>query len=228
MAEPSAPVDVWEAVAGRRSTRAFTAEPVDRAVLVRALSSASRAPSGGNLQPWHVDVVAGQSRDALVESVLARLERGEPPPEAEYAVYPPSLWSPHRERRFTNGEQLYAALDIAREDRSLRLVQFARNWEFFGAPVGAFITVDRRMGAAQWSDLGGFIQTLLLLLHAEGLGTCAQEAWSVHHDLVTREIGTPAQRMLFCGIAIGHPDPNSSVNRWTSDRVPLDEFTTFH
>ena len=221
-------MDVWEAVAERRSTRAFQDRPVERDLLERVLAAASRAPSGGNVQPWHVAIVTGAAKGALVHAVRDRLASSEPFPDAEYPVYPPSLWSPYRERRFDNGEQLYAALGIPREDKLSRLGQFARNWEFFGAPVGAFILVDRGMGAPQWSDLGGFLQTLLLLLHAEGLAACAQEAWAAQHDLVARAIDLPDHLMLFCGIAIGYADRSAPVNEWTSDRAPLDEWVTFH
>lgn len=221
-------MDVWEAVAGRRSTRAYLARPVEQALLERVFATAGRAPSGGNLQPWHVAVVAGEARDRLVAAVRQRLVSGDPMPEAEYPVYPPSLWSPYRERRFADGEQLYAALGIPREDKGARLGQFARNWEFFGAPVGAFVLVDRGMGAAQWSDLGGFLQTVQLLLEAEGLGSCAQEAWSAHHDLVRATVGAPEELMLFCGIAIGYADGSAPVNRWTADRAPLSEWLSFH
>ncbi len=221
-------MELSEAVSGRRSTRAFLDRPVDLGLIERLLGEAARAPSGGNVQPWRVAVVSGETKDALVSAVRDRMLSGGAMPEPDYPVYPPSLWSPYRERRFANGEQLYAALGIPREDKLARLGQFARNWEFFGAPVGAFILVDRGMGAAQWSDLGGFLQTFLLLLHAEGLGSCAQEAWSAHHDLVTEAVGAPQELMLFCGIAIGYADPSAPVNQWASDRAPLSEWVTFH
>lgn len=221
-------MDVWEAVAGRRSTRAFLDQPVERPLLERALAAAGRAPSGGNLQPWQVAIVTGQAKDDLVASVRQRMASGGAMPQAEYPVYPPSLWSPYRERRFTNGEQLYAALGIPREDKAARLMQFARNWEFFGAPVGGFLLVDRGMGAPQWADLGAFLQTFLLLLEAEGVSACPQEAWSAHHDLVAEAIGMSSDLMVFCGIAIGYADPSAPVNQWTSDRAPLEEWVTFH
>jgi len=220
-------MDVFDAVTRRQSVRAFTDEAVDREVLERVLAAATRAPSGGNLQPWHVAVLTGSARDGLVELVRRRLHEGEAPPTPEYPVYPRGLRSPYRERRFANGEQLYAVLDIPRKDRAARLGQFARNWEFFGAPVGLLLFVDRDMGAAQWSDLGAFLQSTMLLLQEEGLSSCAQEAWAVHHDLARRIVTVPERLMLFCGMAVGHADRAAPVNTWRSDRAPLSDVVTF-
>jgi nitroreductase len=52
-------LSVTEAIVQRHSVRAFLSTPVERATIAEILTLAARAPSGGNLQPWHVDVVAG-------------------------------------------------------------------------------------------------------------------------------------------------------------------------
>jgi nitroreductase len=145
----------------------------------------------------------------------------------EYPVYPAGLASPYRERRFHSGEQLYGALGIAREDKAARLRWFARNYQFFGAPVGVFCYVDRRMGAAQWSDLGMFLQTVMLLLRREGLDSCPQEAWSRYHRTVAEVVRPPEELMLFCGMAIGVEDPDDPGNSVTIDRAPLTEVADF-
>lgn len=153
-------LSVTEALDSRRSVRAFADEPVDRAVLERVLETAQRSASGGNLQPWRAYVLGEQSMALLRSKVRQRLAGDGPPaPPVEYDIYPPKLWSPYRERRFANGEQLYAALEIPREDKPARLGQFAKNWDFFGAPVGLMLYVDRGMGRPQWGDLGIWLQS---------------------------------------------------------------------
>jgi nitroreductase len=146
----------------RISVRAFLSDPVD-AVTVHALLDAARwAPSGGNLQPWKVLAVAGTARDAVVALAKERLAAN---PEGEvgaYRVYPEKLGEPYRSRRFKVGEDMYARLGIPREDRAARLRWFARNYEFFGAPVGLFFVIDRTMGHGQWAHLGMFMQSLAL------------------------------------------------------------------
>jgi len=219
-------MNVSEAVRRRMSARAFLEKPVATETIVRALEKAARAPSGGNLQPWHVAVVNGDRMSefrAIMEKRLAgeAIDGGE---TAEYAVYPPNLKEPYRTRRFQNGEEMYATLGIAREDRPARLKRFAENFRFFGATAAIFCFVDRVMGAPQWSDLGMFLQTFLLLLTEEGLDTCAQECWAAYPRTVAEFCGMDRELMLFCGMAIGYRDETAAVNRMVSTRAPASEW----
>ena len=50
-------MSVSEAVATRMSCRAFLKTPVSGQTLREILEAAKQAPSGGNLQPWHVYAV---------------------------------------------------------------------------------------------------------------------------------------------------------------------------
>src|SRR5690606_26064176 len=135
-------------------------------------------------------------------------------------IYPPNLWEPHRSARFELGEQMYAALGVTRDDKLGRLQQFARNYEFFGAPAALYCYVDRRMGPPQWSDLGMYLQTLMLLLRERELDSCAQECWSVYPKTVSSVLQPPAELMLFCGMSIGYADPDAPVNGLRSQRLP--------
>lgn len=220
-------MDVGEAVATRRSVRHFLDTPVDGALIRRVLEQALRAPSGGNLQPWHLHVVGGERLAALKAHMRRRLEDGPGDEVPEYDVYPPALHSPYRERRFAIGEAMYARLGIPREDRAARLRWFARNYQFFGAPLALFCTMDRRMGPPQWSDLGMLLQTIMLLLRAEGLDSCPQECWAVYPRTLGDFLELPPERQLFCGMAIGHADPSHPVNGLVADRAPLDEVAVF-
>ena len=145
----------------------------------------------------------------------------------EYDIYPANLWEPYRTNRFTIGEQMYATLGIGREDKAGRFEQFAKNGDFFGAPAALFCYIDRGMGPPQWSDLGMFLQTFMLLAQEVGLDTCPQEYWSVRHGAVTEFVGAPDNEMLFCGMAIGTADPDAPVNSLVSERMPLDQWATF-
>jgi nitroreductase len=218
---------VTEAVKRRRSVRAFTAEPVAPELLREVVELAARAPSGGNLQPWRIHVLHGPAI-ARFRSVMALRLREGGNDGAEYHVYPPSLHEPYRTQRFELGEALYALLGIAREDKPGRLRQFDRNYDFFGAPVALFCFIDRRMQPGQWSDLGMYLQTLMLLLQERGIDTCAQEAWSAYHKTVSAFVNAPPEQMLFCGMAIGHADPDAPENNLVSARAPLETFATFH
>lgn len=218
---------VSEALASRVSIRDFLPDPVPVATIRRVLEAASRAPSGGNLQPWHVDVVAGERLDEL-RAIIARQIKSGAQEKADYRVYPDSLWSPYRDRRFKCGEDMYRLVGIPREDRAARLRWFARNFEFFGAPMALFCSMDRGMGRPQWSDLGMFLQSVMLMLREEGLDSCPQECWSRYPETIGTFIGMPPEHMLFAGLSIGYRNPEHPVNSLVTDRAPLEEFVRFH
>ena len=216
-------MEVTSAINKRISVRQFTQEPVAVEVLMALLEGAARAPSGGNVQPWRIYVVNGESMTRMREFLTTQPPADEP----EYEIYPPNLQEPYRTNRFALGEQMYATLGIAREDKEGRRRQFAHNNDFFGAPTGIFCFIDRVMGPPQWSDLGMFLQTFMLLAVEQGLGTCAQEYWSVRHKAVAEFVGAPENEMLFCGMALGHPDNTAPVNTLYSERMSLDQWATF-
>jgi len=220
-------MSVSEALLKRRSVRGFLDRPVPVETIRRLVAAAARAPSGGNLQPWKIYVLAGSPLDALravMAQRIAELPRGE---KTEYDIYPPNLHSPYNERRFEIGEALYSAIGIPREDKAARRLQFSRNFGFFGAPVGLFCFIDRRMGPPQWSDLGMYLQSLMLLAVDEGLATCPQECWSLYPQTVAQFVSAPPELMLFCGMSIGYEDTEAKANRLRAVRAPLDEFATF-
>ncbi|HWL41749.1 MAG TPA: nitroreductase [Ilumatobacter sp.] len=215
-------MSVSAAVAARKSVRAFLPDPVDDATLADLAERAARAPSGGNVQPWRIYVVNGPSMARFRDFIAAR-----PGEQAEYDIYPPNLWEPYRTNRFSLGEAMYATIGIARDDKAGRLAQFAKNADFFGAPAALFCFVDRKMGPPQWSDLGMYLQTFMLLAQEAGLDTCPQEFWAVYPQAVAEFVGAPPDEMLFCGMAIGHADWAHPINTLDSARMPLDEWCRF-
>jgi nitroreductase len=219
-------MNVAEAISGRTSCRAFTHQPVAIESIERILQTAMWAPSGGNLQPWHVHVLAGERMRAFRALIGAKLLTQPMGEATEYNVYPPQLKEPYRSRRFKCGEDLYATIGIGRDNRMARLAQFAKNYDFFGAPVALFVSVDRHMGAPQWSDIGMFLQSVMLLLHEQGLSSCAQEAWAAWPRTVGDFIALPSERMLFCGVAIGYRDSQAPINQLRTERAPLAETVT--
>ncbi len=216
-------MNVSEAVAARKSIRAFRDTPVSDGLLRELLLKSARAPSGGNVQPWRIYVVNGDAMTRFLAHVEDYRERETP----AYDVYPPSLEEPYRSSRFKVGEDMYALLGIPREDKPARLRRLRENFRFFGAPAALFCFVDRKMGMPQWSDLGMFLQTFMLLAQEAGLSTCAQEAWAGRPGAVSTFVGAPAEQMIFCGMAVGEADDTAPVNALVADREPLDVFATF-
>jgi nitroreductase len=218
-------MDVYEAIASRRAVRRFTDEAVSREVLERGLSAAAWSPSGSNLQPWNSYVMTGALLAELKTRAVECVAHGDPWDEREYEMYPRALKSPYEERRSAFGKERYSALGIAREDWEARQRAAIANWNCFGAPAALFCYVDRDLGRPQWADVGMHLQTVMLLLRAEGLHSCPQMAWSQVRETVAEVLSPPAGLILFCGMSIGHEDIKVSYAR--TGRVPLDETVKF-
>src|SRR5215472_11129451 len=181
-------MDVYDAVTSRRAVRGFTNQPVPREALERVLSAARWSPSGSNIQPWHTYVLTGAPLAKLKKLAVERVAAGDPWDEREYEMYPPALKSPYSERRSAFGKERYSALGIEREDWEARQRAAIANWNCFGAPAALFCYIDRDLGRPQWADLGMYLQTVMLLLRAEGLHSCLQMAWSVYRKTVAEVV----------------------------------------
>lgn len=220
-------MNVTDALYARTSIREFLDTDVPEPLVRRILDAARWSPSGGNLQPWKVIAVSGREREAvseLAKRALSENPRGE---ATEYPVYPEKLWEPYRSRRYDLGEAMYALLGIPREDKLSRLARFARNYEFFGAPVGLFFVVDRRMGHGQWAHLGMFMQSIALVAIECGVSSCMQEAWAAVRTSLGRHFSIGEHEVVYCGMALGYADTAHPVNRLRSERASVDEFATF-
>ncbi|OYX48377.1 MAG: nitroreductase family protein [Alphaproteobacteria bacterium 32-64-14] len=221
---------VTEAVRQRISTRAFLQTPISQGDLSSLLETAQRSPSGGNLQPWKVIAVAGAAKDeiiAIAKRVLAADPMGGIP--GDRPVYPDfKVIDPvYDARRRRVGEMMYDKIGIPKEDRAKRLMWFANNYRFFGAPVGLFMIIDKRMGHGQWAHMGMFMQTIALLAEERGWGTCMQECWARLRVELHDHFGLDDNHMVYAGMALGVPDPNDPVNGLYADRAPQGEIVQF-
>ena len=226
MTQPS--MSVTDALKTRISIRAFLDKPVEESLVREVLETARWSPSGGNLQPWKVIAVAGAERQAVVD--LARERNGSPgfeSEEDEHPVYPAELDDPYRTRRRKVGADMYELLGIDKSDRAGKLAQVARNFEFFGAPVGLFFVIDRGMGHGQWAHMGMFMQSIALAATERGLGTCMQEFWGSLRKSLHSHFALPENEVLYCGMSFGWPDMSAPVNTLRSDREEVDGFATF-
>ncbi|CAM5778143.1 MAG: nitroreductase [Pseudomonadota bacterium] len=219
---------VDEAIRSRKSVRRFLPTPVPAAVVSHILNVAARAPSGNNVQPWRVYVVAGERRDKLCDAIVEAASGDPDRHQPEYAYYPTSWFEPYLERRRRCGFGLYATLDIARDDKVARERQMLRNYTFFDAPVGLIVTLDRRLNTGSFMDVGMFIQNILVAARAQGLHTCAQAAFAWFHKIAREQLPMGDNEILLCGIALGHEDVDAPENAFITERAGLDEFVSFH
>jgi nitroreductase len=217
------------AITSRRSIRAFLPTPVPRSVLEDIFAVAARAPSGTNTQPWKVHVLTGTAKQALSRDIRAAFD--DPAERArhteEYAYYPLEWRSPYVERRRKVGWDLYALLGIGKADKARMHEQHARNYDFFGAPVGLIFTIERVMQQGSWLDYGMFLQNLMIAARARGLDTCPQAAFTQFHRIIEAHLGLPGDEIVVCGMSLGHADPSAVENTLRTEREPVSGFVRF-
>lgn len=218
---------VTEAVASRRSVRQFTDRPVDRVVLERVLEKARNAPSGGNVQPWNAIVLTGDPLARLTAAILSKAASEPMGSGFEYDIYPTGLEGRYEAQRRAVGHAMFESVGLAREDKAGRIAQMAQNWAGFGAPVQLFTYTRKYMGPPQWSDMGMWLQTVMLLLREEGLDSCPQEIWARYGAFMKRQLGIDDEHIFFCGMAIGYRDAGAPINGFPVPRVALKETVAF-
>jgi nitroreductase len=219
---------VEEAILSRRSVRAFRPDPVPRGVVAEILALASRAPSGTNVQPWKVRVVAGAARDRLCKAMVqAYQDKGDEGFAAPYNYYPVKWREPYLARRRKVGWDLYGLLGLTRDNKAGMAKQHARNFMFFGAPVGLIFTLDRDLELGSWLDYGMFLQNIMLAARGKGLDTCPQAAISNAHKVVRAELAIPDTEEIVCGMSLGYAQADAIENTLVTVREPVGAFAQF-
>lgn len=224
---PKAMTSIIEAITSRRAVRAFLPEEVPQETIAQILEIAARAPSGSNIQPWHVDVVSGQTRDRLTKGICKRFDAGDFGEEA-YQYYPDPWREPYLARRRATGWGLYAALGIERHEKDRMQAQHRRNFDFFDAPVGLIITIERDLPVGSWLDCGMFLQNIMIAARGFGLDTCPQQAFAAYHATIREVLKLPEDRTVICAIALGVADTTDPANGFSTAREPLEQFASFH
>jgi nitroreductase len=214
-------MDVLEAIRTRKSIRAFKPDPVSRATMDRLLEISQRAPSGTNTQPWHTYVCAGAVKRAISDDVIGEARSGKGKSYADFGYYPAKWSDVHNARRRDLGWALFGLLGIKKGDREASTRQSLRNFEFFDAPVGLFVTTDAYLGQGNWADVGMYIQSIMLAAKGLGLETCPQAAWVPYQETVFRHLGVPSDQCLVTGMSIGYPRDDAIENTLVSDREDI-------
>jgi nitroreductase len=208
-------LDLDQAIKERHSTRMFLPQSVPRELVNEALALAQYAPSNSNIQPWHLVLASGATRDRLVAALVGEAKRRPPniPP------LPPSF----QHFRSELGAQVYGAMGIAREDAAAHAAAVLRNWEFFRAPLTGVVCMHRDLGPADALSVGMFLQTLLLALTERDLGSCVEVSIAGYPEIVREQLGIPAELSILCGLAVGYPDPDFAANKLHVGREPIGE-----
>jgi len=221
-------MNVKEAFVSRRSVRRFLPDSVSKEKIENILEGAAFAPSGHNIQPWHVYVVQGKKKLSMTNSIIEAIKDGSAKEmKNEFDYYPTEWFEPFVSRRRAVGFELYNLLGIRRDDFEARDKQMQENFHFFGAPVGMFITMDRRLATGTFMDVGMFIQSILVGARGEGLHSCGQVAFTKFHTLIAEQLEFKENEMLVCGVSIGYEDTSAPENALRVEKLQYSDFTTF-
>ena len=229
-------------LASRRSTRDFIKDkPIPQNILDQLLADAMTAPSWSNTRPFTVAIATGEVKERISAEFLERWDalaqarnsglkgkirllitrKGLPTSNRAMAKPYVNELKPRAQRV---GKELYDVLGVTRGSKAERDAQWAKNYEFFGAPVELFIYIHKSLGIWSASDAGLMIENLMLSAHAHGLGACAQGAVGIWDDVVRKEFDVSGDYRLLTGLALGYPT-DAAVNSFGSHRISADEIT---
>lgn len=211
-------------IRSRKAVRVFRPDAVSRQDIADILDVARTAPSNSNTQPWHVHVLGGRVKRQLSDA-LADAHTAEAHPPLQHMPEP--LPDKHRLRQEEFGVRYYGALGIDKADVAARSVATARNFDFFGAPVGLIFTIDRCLKKYSWLDYGMFLQTIMIAARARGLDTCAQVSIARFQDVIATHLDLEPGYDVVCGMSLGYAQEESIVNRLAMPRAPVDQFARF-
>ena len=211
----------------RRSVRSYLETPVDEELLRSIFSDAQLAPSNCNTQPWTVSVVSGAVRDEIEKRIIADIMSGKPPAN----VFKPgdqNLVDEYRKRQIDCAIALYDSVGVKYEDKQKRQELMLRNFQFFGAPHGAFVSMRKDMGEVNAVDVGIYLQTLMLLMTANGIGCCAQGALAMYPEAAYELAGVPEHHGILFGLSFGYADTSAPINNYEVGREELDTNVSFY
>lgn len=216
-------MELKEAILQRRSIRGYLPKPVPRQALEEVLELACRSASALNTQPWEFVVAAGAPLEAIREDNVQALCTGVP-----FDVPEPETAGVYKTRRVEVAKQLFAAMDIQREDKAKRNAWLERGFRFFDAPALILICMDESLNeTVARLDIGCITQNLCLAAMEFGLGTCVQSQAIMLQGSLKKHLTIPQGKRLEVGIAIGYPDPDFPANQVVSGRERVDALTTW-
>jgi nitroreductase len=195
-------IGLFEALYTQRAIRSYKHEPVPRDVIARIIEAATKAPSGGNSQPWAFIVV--DDREKIVE--LAKLAREQ------------------FDRMYENAMRNYQPGDPPPLPRLKLMVE-----DFENIPALVYPCVVRPernpSGQGMESSIYPAVQNMLLAARGLGVGAAFTTMTLAHMDEVKRTLNLPENVQPLAMVPMGYPDKERYGK---TTRRPWQEVTHFN
>ena len=219
------------AIVERRAIRKYLPQPVPEDLIREILAEARWAPSATNTQTTYAYVLSGETLNKF-KADLREYAMEEVPESSDLGprVPLPELFQARQDELFRTRMQFIQAeeakLGIKPPDQPVSLpVAMA---DIFGAPVVVVLAIPRDIGLPYGCfDAGMYAQSLALVAHARGLGTCITGSNVRYPNLLRKVIPGTDDKLFVVAIALGYPDMEAPVNRFPRTRIEVDEFATF-
>jgi nitroreductase len=204
----------------RYSCRGFRGDVIAREDIEQILQLAQRAPSWCNAQGWKVHLTSGAGTARFSEALLGAAVSLEENPDFET---PREYTGVRLDRRRAAGFALYNAVGIERQDRDGRVRQALANYEFFGAPHVALLTVHEELGPYALVDVGSYIASFCYAAQAFGVATVVQAAIGLYATTVRKALDIPEEERIVCAISFGRPEDEHPANGFRTDRADVEQ-----
>ena len=219
-------MDVSAAIKNRYSVRAYKPDPVPEETLREIVEIARLAPSNSNTQPWHIAFVSGDARHALEQRIFEYTKSGGKP----HPAFPPGgvgLKGIYKDRQYDCAFRYYGTMGVEREDQDGRQKLLIKNWQFYGAPHAAFVSMPETMHRANAIDIGIFLQTIMLLFAERGIACIPQGALAAFPSVVKDIVDIPDGNAIMCGLSFGYEAEGEQINTVRMPREPLETVASF-
>jgi nitroreductase len=190
------------------------------------------APSGGNVQPWYFEVLAGE---ALAKTKARLVEKATTWDGHDYTDTRPDLprTGPYSKLLMPRRLALKALQDPiyyppGTEDLEAKQLEHRKHMlSFFDAP-GVIVICSHDRGPNSIVSIGAITQTICLVALTYGLGTCIMGIPVLWPEIFRELLDIPEDRAIATSVAIGYPDPAAAINAFPRPREPLENLVEWH
>jgi|TARA_B110000444_G_scaffold49921_1_gene45857 nitroreductase len=220
-------IDFETLVKQRRSIRGYKPDAVSKEIIGEIIEIAKRAPSSMNTQPWHFHVITGDPLEQIRKGNTERMLAGASVDREIKMGH--GYEGIHRDRQVEIAIQLFAAMEIERDDKERRQDWVMRGFRQFDAPVSIVVTLDKALehDTVGHFDLGAATYGLVLAAWTKGLGSVINGQGIMQSSVVREFANIPEDEVIMTCVAMGYPDESFVANDVQSLRASNESVVSY-